>query len=50
MIAFFSIHTYGQLWLVPYSFSKEHPADFDEIQVRIVVCESIPPGSPQAPY
>jgi len=32
MGAFFSIHTFGQLWLVPYSFSDEKPADFDQIQ------------------
>ena len=34
MGAFFSIHTFGQLWLVPYSFSgTEKPEDFDDIQV-----------------
>lgn len=33
MGAFFSLHTYGQLWLVPYSFSgTEKPDDIDEVQ------------------
>ena len=36
MGAFFSLHTYGNLWLVPYSFSlNEVPEDLDEIQVGI---------------
>ena len=34
MGAFFSLHTYGQLWLVPYSFSgTEKPEDIDQVQV-----------------
>jgi len=32
MGAFFSLHTFGQLWLVPYSFSgTEKPADIDDV-------------------
>ena len=42
MGAFFSIHTFGQLFLVPYSFSKtEVPPDYKEILVSFDVLNSL---------
>ena len=46
MKMYLSLHSYSQLWLIPWAYTRQHPTDYDQlvrISLRIVVCSTVYP-------